>query len=479
MLAPDTIINIVGALASIAGLYLYVETRKKNAARWITVFFLCAGAFGLAGLVVSVASTTTTLPLNVRVGVAALLGAIIAGGLTWLLSGLPERPKAPLTESDARQMVGSLPATAHLMELGWTVKPEPDVTMFEVWSKPIPSMEESAKYFSQLNKPFKLHFQQVTGLGGLHLLASNPLCNTISVSAGEFGDISELKGFSNLTHLNISQLPLNSTDIVVETSPLASLVNLEELGLGMSRVRNIDFVRSLPKLTSLSIGQTLVTDISPLSGQPKLSTLDIRGTRVTDLSPLNSVPTLGELHIGGTQIPGLVNLKLNNLKSLYIIEQGQIDLSPVGSLTELEGLWIVGPPIIETSFLRKTKGLTSLSLMGVGFFANSIVTDPFAIADLAQLRSLTLSSLQIADLNIVSNLGKLTELNLNKLPVVSLAPLQSLHSLEKLTLTDISVGDIEPLLGLPHLAEVRVLRVPVRSDTIKALQRRGVDVIVN
>ena len=175
---------------------------------------------------------------------------------------------------------------ARLAELGWTVKPGQNDVLFEVVDRSLPPMKESASYFAQLHKPFRLHFQQVNGLEGLHYLADMKDCAKIEINAGEFTDISELRGFGYLTSLIISQVPLNGVGIV-DPAALSSLPNLEELNLNHTRIRSADFLASLTKLKTLNLGQTLISDISPISGLNLLENLEIRDTRVTDLRPLD------------------------------------------------------------------------------------------------------------------------------------------------------------------------------------------------
>src|SRR5260370_35298273 len=95
---------------------------------------------------------------------------------------------------------------------------------------PLPSMQESAIYFGQLRRPFSLVFSGTNGIDGLHHFANLLSCTEISVNTGTFTDISELRGFTHLTALYISQTPINglATD---DLSPLSFLTNLRHLRL--------------------------------------------------------------------------------------------------------------------------------------------------------------------------------------------------------------------------------------------------------
>lgn len=398
-------------------------------------------------------------------------GVIYALIAVWITN---DNPKSPARSSGAESN-----AVAELSRLGWTVKPGTDDLQFEIASRPLPSMKESAPYFSQMNRPFRLHFQSVPSIEGLHELATIANCTKIEINAGEFFDISELRGFSGLSSLIISQTPINGL-AVVDASPLSSLTNLRELNLGDTKIRNIEALARLTHLESLSIRETLVRDLSPISGYALLKTLDIRGTEISDLSALSKIETLQELSIGGIQIPGLVRLRnLKNLKTLNVIEHGDIDLSTIGELSNLETLWIWGPSEqrhLNVSPLRKLSNLRQLTLTGLGFFGLAVVTDIEALGDLKELRKLTLGSLQVSDLAFTSKLKSLSEINIGEMPVTSIEPLRGLKSLTSVSLSKTRVTDISPLLELPALTNLNVMRTPARADILTELERRGVNV---
>jgi hypothetical protein len=99
-------------------------------------------------------------------------------------------------------------ALARLAALGWTIKPGENSIRFEIASRALPPMEQSADLFRQIKQPFNLVLQSVPGLEGLHYLSNVDGCPEIAISAGEFTDISELRDFKHLASLIISQVPL-------------------------------------------------------------------------------------------------------------------------------------------------------------------------------------------------------------------------------------------------------------------------------
>jgi Leucine-rich repeat (LRR) protein len=367
-------------------------------------------------------------------------------------------------------------AIARLAELGWTVKPGNDEILFEVNARPLPPMRESATYLSEIKRPFKLHFQQVPSLDGMHFIADLPECKNIEFNAGGFADLSELSGFAHLENLIISQVPFEKTQ-VIDPSPLASLVNLRSLSLNMSRIRSSDFLVSLKNLRTLNLGGTLISDLSPIAELKELQSLEIRDTRVADLRPLVGLSHLTDLTISGAQVPGLASLSdLPNLKRLVLIDQRPVDLSPVGNLKNLQNILIWGLPDFDVSPLHNLTKLQILQLSGIGFGQLSSIRNVESLENLTDLKQFTIGQIALASLDLVKNFPQLEELNLSQLPINSIAAVQGLLHLKKITMADIPVVDISSLLQVPNLAEVYLIRVPARADVLVQLQREGVKI---
>jgi internalin A len=386
----------------------------------------------------------------------------------------PERGAvvAPLTSPES----GPDPI-GHLIQLGWNVKHDTGNIQFEIASRPLPDMKKSAAYFRVLRRPFRLQFQQVPSIAGISSLAGINDCVEIGISASDITDLSELSFLKSLRKLNISQTPFTvRTDL--DISPLASLVNLETLGLNMARVNDIEPLRGLTKLVSLNIGGSLVRDLSPIKGLTLLKSIDVRDSRVADMSVLDGDDALEEVSVDEKQVPSLTHLsRLPKLNRLNIIAQVPVDMAAVGTLSNLTFLFIWGPPVIDLSPLRKLGKLTNLQVSGLGFNAGlSRVIDADAIGELPQLKTLTLGQVQIDSLRFITRLNNLAELNVSRIPIGSVAELANLVSLKQISLVDVPVVDISPLLWLPNLAKVYLMRTPARADVIAQLERRGVKV---
>jgi len=401
----------------------------------------------------------------------ALFGMIIFGVGFVGSAALYFWPMRPTPISEASSL-------AQLAELGWSLQHQPNGIQFVVsGSGPPPSMQRSAIYFAKLHNPFSLVFSGTNGIDGLHYLSDLSNREEISVSAGIFTDMSELRGFTHLRSLNISQTPVNGL-ATVDLSPLSTLTNLKKLNLFGTKATTIQPLANLQNLNFLSLKDTLVSDLSPAVGFKYLETLDITGTRISDLSPLEASEKLAELNVGGTQIPSLRHLRnLKSLKKLMIVEQGNLDITPVGELHSLETLWILAQSHLDASPIHNLIHLRNLSIMGLGIFGPAtVVANIESIGDLNELRTLTIAYLMVTDLGFANRLLKLEELNLNNIPIQSVEQLRNLKSLKRISLSATQVVDISPLLELPELTELRIMQTPARADVLTELQRRGVTI---
>jgi hypothetical protein len=470
----DYQIAILLAIAAIpAGIALmaapdYIEVSKEHPGLFFWGGFILTICLVAAAIVIALRGEASGARPGHRRRMIALTLVII--GLLFIGGGVgvyfwPTRP------TDA-------PYLARLAELGWTIKPSPEGIRFEVANQSLPPMKDSADLFQHLKQPFRLYLQNVIGLEGLHYLANIENCTEIGISAGEFTDISELRGFRYLGSLGISQVPLNGVG-TVDPSPLSSLTNLQRLTLYGTRVRNVEFLVELTKITSLNIANTLVTDMSPISKLSSLESLDLRETRIVDLHPLGRNRNLSEITIGVEQIPSLLNLaQLDHLKKLTIFDQGYLDFSQVGVLVNLESVLIFGPSVLDLTAVRNLTKLRNLTINPLGFASGRFtpVTDVEAIGELTELRVLSLGDLQVRDIEFVRKLRNLNQIEIARMPITSIESLRGLKELAKIHLSGIPVIDIAVLLDLPALTELTISRMPAREDVLTALEQRGVKV---
>jgi internalin A len=489
---------------------------------WLGVWFstgdlvIIAGAL-IFGTVVGLLGIATAANLTAKVKIGFCCGLVIAsvadGAFVYRHTHPPQLPNPPAARLDlspaapttialpqqgksSSAPLGSSPppngrptstvdqqsrlqaAIAGLFQLGWTLKTGPNGMEFEINGKSLPSIETSAAYFAQIEKPFWLNLYTINNITGLHFLAHNPRLYRIDIGASDFSDFSELRGFIHLKLLSINQVPLNGTE-AIDISALATLVNLETLNLNC-KIANIVPIANLRKVKSLSIESSLLTDLTPLRGYTTLESLSVRGPHITDLTPILGNQNLRELTISAQQTFGLSALSiLPNLKSLTVIGQGNIDVTSVGQLARLETLEIVFATNFDASPLQNLHELRSLQIQGLGIspiFPLTVIKDMDVIGTLQKLDKLTLGGITQSDIGFVRGLSSLEELNIGSMPISSIEPMRDLKSLKRVSLMRTQVSDISPLFVLPQLIKLTVIGNPVRADALDALRQRGVDI---
>ena len=315
--------------------------------------------------------------------------------------------------------------------------------------------------------------------------------------------ITNLRPLSNLTLLESLHLWALSPDtLTLDLHPLATLVNLEELSLGNSRVSDISPLAGLKKLRDLSLLHNDLEDLRPLVGLTELRILSIEGNPINDLSPLAGL-NLRELDMSTTSITDLRPLAtLISLEALFLVGNGISDISPLAELmklqhldlsnnkisdisplaglTELRILWIKENPITDFSPLA---GLNLTDLKYDVVDEPTEQTDPseawmpdaalrIAIrGEIGLLPGVPLTKDRIQAVGYINLAGKgisditglefatnLRELDLSQNPITDLSPLANLITLEILHLSELSPDtlnlDISPLATLINLKEL-------------------------
>lgn len=150
-------------------------------------------------------------------------------------------------------------------------------------------------------------------------------------SLPRIADVSDLKQFPNLIHLNLNWA-LYDGDEVFDISPLAGLTKLERLYVCCTNIADISALADMTDMKDLWIwGNRNITDISALSGMTQMESLWIKGNQITDIS-------------------ALANMK--NLVYLYMQDNQVADLSPLAGLSKLTYVLLSGNPAADYSPLK-------------------------------------------------------------------------------------------------------------------------------
>ena len=155
--------------------------------------------------------------------------------------------------------------------------------------------------------------------------------------------------------------------------------------------------------------------------------LVISGDGQLDLSPLQQLPELESLIIDCGEVSDYRPLaSLTNLKSLVLRSDSQSDLRPLASLDKLESLDVTDGSVADLSPLAGLPRLRELS-----FYWCSQLSDLGPLQNLSELESLTLYECDL---------------------VTDLRPLAHCVGLKRLNLTDcFNIADVSPLSNLPNL----------------------------
>jgi len=114
------------------------------------------------------------------------------------------------------------------------------------------------------------------------------------------------------------------------------------IDIGHMSIHNIDFVKYMPNLEYLILAHTQVQYIEPISTCKKLKFLELDWSPVKDLTPLKECTSLEDLNLGNTYA----------------------DFEPVGEMTWLKNLWMVG--CSSGARYRMTQALPDTKVMVTG-----------------------------------------------------------------------------------------------------------------
>ena len=124
----------------------------------------------------------------------------------------------------------------------------------------------------------------------------------------------------------------------------------------------------------------------------------------------------------------------STITSLDLSNKGIENLSALRGFTALEELYLSGNSIVDLSGIQGVELLSILDLSG-----NSTLIDISVLANLKELKGLSLSGAQVVDLSPLQDLVNIESLNVSGNPIVDLAPLQKLVKIQTLGLDGLAV----------------------------------------
>lgn len=218
---------------------------------------------------------------------------------------------------------------------------------------------------------------------------------------------------SNLIFLNRCYTPEDMR--IRSTEGLQHLTQLARLELECNRISDIRFVASMTGLSEINFDNNHIADLSPLTGLTDLEVLGLYNNRVRNTAPLAGLENLRILYLSANHVRDVGPLAdLQNLELLWLYlncqtihyndneepdwgEDCLVDASPLGDLTSLESLVLLGNSIRNIDFLNPD--MTELELV---LLAGNLITDVSALGDLPGMTSVVLNDNPISDLSTLA-----------------------------------------------------------------------------
>lgn len=319
-------------------------------------------------------------------------------------------------------------------------------------------------------------FSSVEGQSTLEYLTNflqeNPNITDVTMSCENIEDFSDLKGYTQIESLSISDIPENQLYL------LGSLYKLNYLSISNyyldNPIQNLDFANNLSGLNYLELycfddsynneqpqtGNLL--DISALQGLSKLRSVNLYGYSVKSLEPFKNNTELKSLMVSNVSDGDLSYIKgLKDLGELRVRSKEIKNINTLADLNQIYSLDIsTDKGITNLDFTKNMEALMSLDVYGYTKSNNNIgLTDISAIKDKVQLHSLTLSCEGIKDMSAINNLTNISDLNLYGANINNLSFLSN-FKLSSLTLTlsnsgkDSFDGDISALASQTFLSSL-------------------------
>ena len=209
-----------------------------------------------------------------------------------------------------------------------------------------------------------------------------PQMKAVYLDSRGISDISDLKGLIEVRTLSLKY------NNIEDITPIASLINIRDLYLSGNKIKEFDTFTNFKRIISLDVsnnglldlegiekiwwlkdlnaGQNRIFEINVLENMKELKYLDLSKTRVEDMSPVSNLINLERIILNGNQL--FYNIyplaKLENLKSLHMMETSIQDISILSKLKNLERVNIANTQVNDIEPLKELKFLNWISISG-------------------------------------------------------------------------------------------------------------------
>ncbi|MDE7270798.1 MAG: hypothetical protein K2N81_10050, partial [Acetatifactor sp.] len=232
------------------------------------------------------------------------------------------------------------------------------------------------------------------------------------------------------------------TDIVEEDSPeivLQKLNHCESIVLREASYGNA--IYSLESLSLLPNLKRLVIDIDQWDDSV-----------IADFTPIAQLSQLEELYISYSkdeQIDLSFLGEMHTITGLFLTRCKVTDFSFLGEMTQLQCLSLYETPIEDLAVLEKLPELVELSLSG-----NENAKHIEAVGTLTKMQDLGIQYCGIEDISFLSGLAELRGVNLNGNSIADITPLAGLDKLERLGLSENRISDISAIGNMVNLFDL-------------------------
>jgi Leucine-rich repeat (LRR) protein len=277
----------------------------------------------------------------------------------------------------------------------------------------------------------------------------------------------------------------------VSTSPskeaLSKLITLDSLDLSNGGITQLFPIKKFNRLKYLNLSDNELISLGPLEEIRGLLTLDLSNNKIFSVKPLSKLYKLHSLKLDGNPLKIeeiLVLSGLNLLEKLDLNTTG-IQKSEMSTLVYSLGpkcliryddslilkWWDELSPSWQRIFLIQQ---TMDSIPGIWQLTQLLQKQTIAVAeerlaDLSPLKQfLTLEALylqrvDLEDFSAIADLTQLKILSVNRMPLKALAFLSGSEQLESLNLDFTAVDDLQPLKNLVNLKSLSLAATPLRS----------------
>jgi len=237
--------------------------------------------------------------------------------------------------------------------------------------------------------PLKSLYAANCNISDLSVLPDLPYLQELGLWENPISDLTPISKWPNLKLLNLNQI-----ETVVDIKPLADLKKMQILYMQGTKIKDISPLKNLTDMTFVVLPVT-VQNYSPISNWTKLERLAYSTRIKGDMAMLKKLTKLKVLEINGdsynyhylANLKEMESLRISNcdfhdlsllkdatkLKKLELFSTEISNLSPIGNMSQLEELYIVGFRGKDFTPLTKLKKLQRANL-----YAENITSKDFA-----------------------------------------------------------------------------------------------------